>query len=26
MFPESMRAEMEKEYGVRALQGYGTAD
>ena len=26
MFPESLRAELEKEYGVRALQGYGTAD
>ena len=26
MFPESLRAELEKEFGVRALQGYGTAD
>ena len=26
MFPESLRAELEKDFGVRALQGYGTAD
>jgi len=26
MFPESLRAELEKEFGVRALQGYGTAE
>jgi len=26
MFPESLRSELEKDFGVRALQGYGTAD
>jgi phenylacetate-CoA ligase len=26
MFPESLRAELENDFGVRALQGYGTAD
>jgi phenylacetate-CoA ligase len=26
MLPESLRAELEKNFGVRVLQGYGTAD
>jgi phenylacetate-CoA ligase len=26
MFPESLRSELEEEFGVRVLQGYGTAD
>src|SRR5207248_5327365 len=26
MLPESLRAELENEFGVRVLQGYGTAD
>lgn len=26
MLPESLRAELERDFGVRVLQGYGTAD
>src|SRR5260370_7086528 len=26
MLPESLRAELETDFGVRVLQGYGTAD
>jgi len=26
MFPESLRADLAREFGVRALQGYGTAE
>jgi phenylacetate-CoA ligase len=26
MLPESLRAELEQEHGIRVLQGYGTAD
>jgi phenylacetate-CoA ligase len=26
MLPESLRSELEREFGVRVLQGYGTAD
>ena len=26
MLPESLRAELESEFGIRVLQGYGTAD